>query len=192
MTPISSLDDHRSLTTVQEIRRLVGRAGQVIVLSHNKPLLCRLWEGSDHTIRAALQVTRDGTGSSMISWKVDQDCITEHDRRHALLREYMSNSTPNNREVARAIRPLLEAFLRVACPEHFPPGALLGQFRNLCSQRIGTPQQILNAQTTQELSDLTEYANDFHHDTNTAWETEVINDGQLAGFVRRALVFVRP
>ena len=27
--PISSLDDHRSLTTVQEVRRLAGRAGQV-------------------------------------------------------------------------------------------------------------------------------------------------------------------
>jgi wobble nucleotide-excising tRNase len=63
--PISSLDEHRALTTVQEIRRLADRAGQVIVLSHNKPFLCRLWEGADATVRAALEVIRDGMGSTL-------------------------------------------------------------------------------------------------------------------------------
>jgi wobble nucleotide-excising tRNase len=190
--PISSLDDHRSLTTVQEIRRLAERAGQVIVLSHNKPFLCRIWEGSDPTIRVALQVARDPAGSTIRSWNVDQDCVTEHDRRHAMLREYLASGTPNNREVAKAIRPFLEGFLRAACPEYFRPGTLLGPFLNLCGQRVGTPQQILDAQATQELDDLVEYANRFHHDTNAAWETEAINDGELAGFVRRALDFVKP
>lgn len=190
--PLSSLDDHRSLTTVQEIRRLTERAGQVVVLSHNKPFLCRIWEGTDQTMRAALQVVRHGAGSTLQLWNVDQDCITEHDRRHALLRNYLAGVVPNNREVVRAIRPLLEAFLRVACPEHFPPGTLLGPFRHLCSLRAGTPQQILDAQALQELGDLTEYANRFHHDTNPAWETETINNGELEGFVRRALSFAKP
>jgi wobble nucleotide-excising tRNase len=189
--PISSLDEHRSLTTVQEMRRLAERAGQVIVLSHTKTFLCRLWEDADLTARAALEVSREGAGSTLRVWDVSQDCITEHDRRHALLREYARTSTPNNREVARAIRPVLEAFLRVAYPEHFPPGMLLGPFRARCEQRVGTPQEILNAQDTQDLRDLIEYANRFHHDTNAAWETEVINDGELRGFVTRALSFAR-
>ena len=84
---------------------------------------------------------------------------------------------PNTREVAKAIRPVLEAFLRVAFPEHFPPGRLLGYFLDYCRQRVATPQEILNTQDTQELSNLLEYANRFHHDTNAAWETETINDG---------------
>jgi hypothetical protein len=86
---------------------------------------------------------------------------------------------------------VLEAFLRVACPEHFPAGTLLGSFRNLSTQRVGTPQQILDAGATQELRDLIEYSNRFHHDTNPAWETEAINDGELAGFVQRALEFAK-
>ena len=190
--PISSLDEHRSLTTVQEIRRLAERAGQVVVLSHNKPFLCGIWEGTDDTIRTALQVVRDGVGSSLHSWNVDDDCVTEYDRRHAMLREYLAGGRLNNREVAEAIRPLLEAFLRVACPECYPPGTLLGRFCNLCSRQVGTPQQILDAQAIQELRDLIEYANRFHHDTNPAWATEQINDGELQGFVRRALNFVKP
>jgi wobble nucleotide-excising tRNase len=189
--PISSLDDHRSLTTIQEIRRLGERAGQVVVLSHNKPFLCRIWEGTDRTICAALHVARDGPGSTIQSWDVDQDCVTEHDRRHAMLRDYLASGAPNNREVARGIRPVLEAFLRVACPEHFRPGTLLGPFRNECEQRVGTAQQILNAQAVQNLGDLIEYANKFHHDTNASWETEQINDGELQGFVRQALDFAK-
>jgi hypothetical protein len=106
-----------------------------------------------------------------------------------MLQEYLAASTPNNREIARAIRPHLEAFLRVARPEHFPPGTLLGPFRNLCEQRLGTPQEILDASDTQELRDLVEYANRFHHDTNPAWETEIINDAELVGFVTRVLTF---
>jgi hypothetical protein len=162
-----------------------------MILSHNKPFLCRIWEGTSVTMRAALQVARDGAGSTIRIWDVNQDCVTEHDRRHSLLRTYLVSGAPNKREVARVIRPMLEAFLRVALPEHFPPGTLLGHFLHNCEQRIGTLQEILTAQDTQELGDLIEYANKFHHDTNQAWETEAINDGELTGFVNRALKFAR-
>ena len=189
--PITSLDDHRSLTTVQEIRRLVQRTAQVIVLSHSKPFLCRLSEHPDRTLVTAIQVTREGAGSTLSSWDVSQDCITEHDRRHAILREYTVRSNGNDREVARAVRPLIEAFFRVACPEHFPPGTLLGPFRGMCEQRVGTPTQILDQHHTQELRELVEYANRFHHDTNAAWETETINDAELLNYVQRALTLTR-
>ncbi|HVY29665.1 MAG TPA: AAA family ATPase [Polyangiaceae bacterium] len=187
--PVSSLDEHRSLTTVQELRRLAQRVGQVIVLSHSKPFLCTIWNGADRIGRAALRVPRDGSGSTIADWNVDQDSVTEHDRRHALLREYHQNGGTNSREVAESIRPVLEAFLRVARPDHFPPGGMLGQFRDRCRRQLGTPQQILPQALVDELHDLTEYANRFHHDTNAAYATELINDGELTGYVQRTLVF---
>lgn len=195
--PVSSLDEHRSLTTVQEIRRLSTRVAQVIVLSHSKPFLCRIWEGAAPTSRTApdprvaLHVVRDGNGSTIASWNVDYDSITEHDRRNAALRDYMANGAGNHREIAQSLRPHVEAFFRVACPEHFPPGTLLGPFRGLCDLRINTAQQILNAADIQELRDIVEYANRFHHDTNAAWETEAVNAGELTGFVTRVLTFVK-
>jgi wobble nucleotide-excising tRNase len=189
--PISSLDDHRSLTTVQEVRRLAEQAGQVIVLSHDKRFLCRIWNGADSTMRSALEIVRDGDGSTVRPWDVAQDSITEHDRRHARLRKFVDSGTGDPREMARAIRPHLEAFLRVACPEHFPPGTLLGPFLGHCRQRVGRPNEILGQDATRELGELTEYANRFHHDTNPAWETEVINDAELRNCVQRALAFAR-
>lgn len=189
--PISSLDDHRSLTTVQEARRLVERAGQVIVLSHDKRFLCRIWNGADPTIRSALEIAREGNGSTVRPWDVAQDSITEHDRRHIRLREFVSSGTGDQRETAKAIRPHLEAFLRVACPEHFPPGTLLGPFLGLSRQRVGQADEILGQEAIRELGELVEYANRFHHGPNPASETEVISDAELRNFVERTLAFAR-
>jgi hypothetical protein len=107
------------------------------------------------------------------------------------LRQYLNGAAPNNRHVAQGIRPMIEAFFRVAYPEHFPPGRLLGTFRNHCEQRVGTLQEILDEDDTRELRALVEYANRFHHDTNPAWETERINDAELLDFVRRTLNFAK-
>ena len=74
--PITSLDDHRSLTTVQEVRRLADRVTQVIVLSHNKPFLCRLWEGIDPGQGTAIEVARDGVGSTI--WGVGRQPGLHH------------------------------------------------------------------------------------------------------------------
>lgn len=190
--PITSLDDHRALTTAHEVSRLAERARQVIVLSHDKRFLGRVWEHVDRTMRTALELVRDGGGSTLRVWDVAQDAITEHDRRYARLRAFAETGTGDQRGIARDIRPHLEAFLRVACPEHFPPGTLLGQFLGLCRQRVGQPNEILDRGAIRELNELTQYANRFHHDTNPAWETEVINDAELRHFVERTLTFTRP
>jgi hypothetical protein len=81
--------------------------------------------------------------------------------------------------------------MRVAYPEDFPPDSLLGPFLNKCAQRAGTANEILNAADIAELQDLLEYANKFHHDSNPAWQTEIINDQQLQHFCRRTLAFTR-
>lgn len=189
--PITSLDEHRSVATVAEILRLADRTSQIIVLAHTKPVLCQLWEGADRIARTALIVLRAGDGSIIQQWDVNQDLVTDHDHRHALLRGYIQAATPNNRPVAAALRPVLERYVRVAFPEHFPPGSLLGNFLNICDQRAGGPAPILRPADARELRELTNYANLFHHDTNEAWLAVVINDQQLLAFVRRTIAFTR-
>ncbi len=191
--PVSSLDEHRMLATTQELRRFSLRVGQMIVLSHSKPFLCRLWEGTDANTRSALKIERDGNGSTLVAWDVRLDAITKHDRRDALFIDYRTNGPRgNSREVARSIRPHMEAYLRIACPTTFPPGTLLGQFHARCEREYGQTSQILDRHKIDELFNLKEYSNRYHHDTNPAWETETVNDGELLGYVGRLLAFVRP
>jgi wobble nucleotide-excising tRNase len=190
--PMTSLDENRSLTTVQEMYRLTGKVAQVIVLSHSRPFLCAMWEKSDKIDRAAIKVIRDRDGSNLVAWDVKQDSITEHDKRHAKVVEYIgSNNAADGREVAGSLRPILESFMRVAYPEAFPPDSLLGPFLNKCFQRLGQQNQILSQADANELQDLLEYANKFHHDSNPAWQTEVINDQELRGFCERTLAFAK-
>ena len=189
--PMTSLDEHRRLTTVQEMQRLSGRVRQMIVLSHSKPFLCAVWEGADRTTRSAMRITRDGRGSTLVVWDVRQDTLTPHDRRHEMVREYIRSGSPDNeREIAASLRPVLEAFMRVAHPGAFPPGSVFGRrFFDKCAQHHGQPGEILSAATTAELRVLVDYANGFHHDTNPAWETAIINDQELLGFAIRTLAF---
>lgn len=189
--PINSLDEHRAFATVSEIRRLAAEVKQAIVLSHNRPLVCHLWETPGQIGRAAIEVARSGDGSTIRLWDVSTHGISEHDKRHAKLRTYLDSSAGNAREVAEALRPTIEAFLRVAYPEHFRPGTLLGPFRNVCLQHVGAPTEILSRADLDELGVLTEYANRFHHDTNPAWQTADINDAELLGFVRRTVSFTK-
>lgn len=188
--PMTSLDEHRSLTTVQEMQRLYGRVSQMIVLSHSKPFLCAIWEGADKLTRSAMRIARDGAGSTVTLWDVRQDCITEHDRRHEQVTAYLRVGNPaNERAVAAALRPILEAFMRVAYPADFPPGTLLGPFLGICQQRQDAGNPILSVADRSELRALLDYANRFHHDTNPAWETAAINDQELVGFATRTLRF---
>jgi len=189
--PMTSLDENRSLTTVQEMHRLTGKVAQVVVLSHSRPFLCAMWKKSDRLPRAAIKVIRDRDGSDLVAWNVQQDSITDHDKRHAKVVAYIaSNNAADEREVAESLRPILESFMRVGYPEDFPPDSLLGHFHNLCLQRIGQSNQILSAADAAELKDLIDYANRFHHD-NPTWQTEVINDQELHHFCQRTLAFTR-
>ena len=190
--PMTSLDEHRALTTIQEMRRLSNDVAQLIVLSHSKPFLCDLWQGTDTDLRSACRIARANPGSTLADWDVSQDCISEHDRRHAMVRAYIDNGVgADERAVAAALRPILEAFTRVAYPDAYPPGTLLGPFIGLCEQREGAADEILSRGDRIELRALLDYANLFHHDTNPAYQTVVINDQELVDFALRTLKFAK-
>jgi wobble nucleotide-excising tRNase len=194
--PLSSLDEHRSFATVREVQRLGGRVAQLILLSHDKAFLGRVWEGigRDASICRPLKIRRAGQASIIEDWDIGTDSVTEHDRNHSLLRDYVRNGPgADSRPVAVALRPLLEGFVRVAFPEHCPPRPrAFSEFIGLCQQRVNTGSEILNAQDLSELSELRDYGNLFHHETNAAWETVAINDAELHAYVARALKFASP
>ena len=188
--PMTSLDDHRSLTTIQQIKGLVNTVEQVIVLSHSKPFLCNLWSSAQALPISATKISRSGSSSTLSEWDVNQDCITEHDRNYSKVNEFIENGHgTDERSVAIALRPILESYIRVTCPNVFPPGSLLGPFIGICEQRENTPEQILSSASRTELRALLDYANQFHHDTNPAWQTANINEQELLDHAKRVIAF---
>lgn len=188
--PMTSLDEHRSLTTVQEVRGLARRVQQVIVLSHSKAFLCAIWQYADRQACTTLIVVDSPPGSTISVWTIADDSVTEYDRQHQRLRDYQPGNAARSRLVAQDLRHVLEGFLRRCCPAHFRPGDVLGDLRRrVREQPAGTPT-ILSAPAVAELDAICEYANRFHHNTNPAWETETVNETELRGWVTRVLSFV--
>lgn len=190
--PMTSLDEHRTLHTLQEMDRLARDATSMIVLSHSKPFLLGVWDKCQQLPKAAMEVRRAAVGSTLAAWDVNAAMITEHDRRYADVVAYLNQADPAmERRVAEALRPMLEAFARVAYPADFPPGTLLGPFHAACVQRHGGPREVMGAASAQELRAILDFANRYHHDTNAAYATELINDAELSDFACRTLAFIR-
>lgn len=191
--PISSMDEGRTLATAQAIRQLAKRSAQVIVFSHDKAFLCRMWTGRGDLDVASIQIVRRGEGSTLEKWDVAEESLYDHDRRDSLFNSFLCNGQGNEREIAREIRNHLEGYLRVACPGAFPPNTALGsRFIDKCRKRLGTHEEILSPEKLNELCDLLEYANSFHHDSNSAWESQDVNSDELRAYVHRTLAFAKP
>jgi wobble nucleotide-excising tRNase len=186
--PMTSLDEHRSLTTVQEVRCLAQRVQQVIVLSHSKSFLCAIWQYANRQDCTPLIVVETPPGSTISPWTIADDSVTEYDRQHQRLREYQPGNALRSRLVAQDLRHVIEGFLRRCCPAHLLPGEVLGDLRRkIRGQPAGT---IMSPGAVTELDAICEYANRFHHNTNPAWETEAVNETELRGWVNRVLTFV--
>jgi wobble nucleotide-excising tRNase len=190
--PMTSLDDHRTLATIQEINQLATRVSQLTVMSHSKPFLLHLWNEAQRTNKVAIKIVRQPIGSTFDRWNVTADSITEHDRRYELVHAYINQGSQasDERAVAAALRPMLEGYIRVAYPTEFPAGSLLGPFLHKCQQRLGRQNQILTQQDITELQHLLDYGNRFHHDTNPAYLTQHINDQELLSFCQRTIAFI--
>ena len=192
--PVSSLDDHRTASTIQCIGDLKDEAEQVIVLSHNKPFLCDVWNRYGYAHCTTLEIVRGSSGSTIRGWDASSDALTQHDQRHDLLQSYLQNpaGTHPPRDVAQSIRPHLEYFFRVVCPGHCPPGTRIGQFMDRCRQSVNGSDAILDTNVFNELESIVAFSNQFHHDTNREYTTATINDQQLYGFVQRTLRLTGP
>lgn len=148
---------------------------------------------TNKTACTPLKLVRSATGSAFDAWDVRADCITDHDKRHELLAAYI-NAKPNIdiRTVAQELRPILEAFARVAYPAQLGPASPLGKnFLDACAAAIAAGQPIMSANDLAELRLLLDFAHRYHHETNPAWQTETINDQELLDFTKRMIAFTR-
>jgi wobble nucleotide-excising tRNase len=193
--PMTSLDEHRNQSTQEIIHEIAQRVKQVIVLSHSKPFLLGLWAKADKRSSTTLRINRLdieklGNASEIIPWDIQNDRKSDHDKHHELIREYLQRADPTKQyAVASALRPTLEGFLRVAYPEHFSHGTVIGKFLKKCNKQLSEGNPILSENDIIELCSLLNYANKFHHDQGSNFQSVATNDQELTDFAKRTLIF---
>lgn len=195
--PVSSLDRNRRHQSIQLIASLAGDCRQLLVLSHDAYFVRELRERlADRkpapivpTIIAIKRV--QNSYSAFAPCDIDDVCSSDYYRHHRLVADYVDGkSTTNSRDVAKAIRPLLEGYYHRRFPGKIPGKLMFGQVVALAAQaHPGDPLAYLQP-ILKEMGEVNAYAGQFHHDTNPGYETVPVVDGELLRFAERALKLI--
>lgn len=189
--PITSLDMHRKNCTKDEIIKVIKKAKQVIILSHDLDFLRILWDSYPSTEIQTLHVQRKGKDNSTLSqWDIAEATRGDYYSDYFTLLNYLEKNEGDSRLVVRAIRPLLEGYYRVRFPREFPANKWLGDFIEIIrkaesTEAISTLQKVLS-----EIVDINNYSKKYHHKENPNADKEAINDGELTGYIERTIKLI--
>jgi wobble nucleotide-excising tRNase len=186
--PFTSQDLSRRTWTQQRIARIATNAKQVIVLSHEPHFLRLIYDTAPAAGVKTLQFCRIGQEDTTLTpWDILDATRGEYIRDHSVLTAFANDGEGDLRAVARTIRPVLEGFFRFKFPGQFAEGEWLGDFiTKIRNAPAGNPLQAGQA-LLEELEDINDYSKKYHHKQNPGADSEPVNNGELTGFVRRAL-----
>ena len=183
--PFTSLGRHRRSQTIREISRLVDDALQVVVLSHDAVFARDVAHAASHANgNRFYELRRSGERSEI--QEVDLDLLTQDDyfKSAETMTHFLTDGTGDRLGVARAIRPFLEANLRMRAVGHFHPSKWLGDYvKAIRNAQAGAPLDAWKP-LLGDLTDINDFSKGFHHSNAVA-----PSDGELRTYCRKVLAF---
>ncbi len=79
-------------------------------MSHDKRFMLRLVAAAEKIETSVLEMVRSSNGSAIRTWDTNEESITDHDRYHRTLRQYDTDGVGSKRDVAAAVRLVVEGF----------------------------------------------------------------------------------
>jgi len=190
--PFTSQDSARRTCTQQRICRLAEKAKQVIVLSHEASFHRLVYDAvSPSSTVKTLQLARAGPEETLlVEWDVVEATRTSYQKDYLSLQSYLNLGQGEPRYVARAIRPLLEGYLRTLFPAAFLDSEWLGDFIAKIRDAADSDRLSNMKPALAELEDLNDYSKRYHHNTNPGADHETVDEGELQTYVQRTFDFV--
>lgn len=194
--PMCSLDLNRKQHTRTVLKEICGKAEQLIVLAHDVYFVRDLRDElmpKDNSYSVAvfgLRYAAQGY-TNFDGIDVDKECQSPYFYHHGLLVDFVSNGKGDQRQVAKAIRPLLEGYLHRRFPGLIPNNLMFGQVVAFINS-TDAPSPVRHAQClVTELNEINSYSGQFHHDTNPGnADTVQITPTELHTFAVRALAVI--
>lgn len=190
--PMCSLDLNRKQQTRTVLKRLHDSCEQIIILAHDIHFLRHLRndvlrDTQPNDVKCLKLKSVVNRYSNFDEIDLDSESESAYFKSHRMLNEYRAGTAPSSMEIARSIRPMLEGYLHRRFPGLIRSGLLFGQIIDLIDNAV-SPSPLIHAQNiTFELNEINRYAGQFHHDTNPAADQVAVVDGELLGFVDRAI-----
>jgi wobble nucleotide-excising tRNase len=193
--PMSSMDLSRRHQSIRQACLLARRCAQLILLSHDPHFIRKfgneLVKPTGSTPPATAKINRGlGQYSEFGLLDIDQECASEYIRNHLLVQDFVKGThRGNSRDVAKAIRPMLEGYLHRRFPGLIDTGKVFGEVIRSVGRDRASPLCHL-VPLVPEYNDVNSYAGDFHHDTNPSAESTEVVDAELRTYAARALELI--
>ncbi len=185
--PFQSQDAYRKTATAFQIKRCGESCSQVIVLSHDPHFLKLVWDELPSNRRKSLRLHPVGLSTNMAPWDINETLKQEHQARIEAIQRYTSQNVGDARDVAQKLRPALEAYCKIACPDEFGEGIMMG---DICKAiRLAGVSHPLHS-VLSKLEELNSFAKKYHHSSPNA-ATEPLSEVELLGYCRKLLTLMR-
>lgn len=191
--PMCSFDSHRKQQTINELKTVYDNCKQLIILAHDAFFIKNLRDefikkiNNPNLISFIKVIHSSGQFSDLAQLDLDIECESAYYKNHRLVSGYVNGEQHNERDVAIAIRPLLEGYLHRRFPSHISSGKLFGEIvQAILTSQPNSPLHHARV-ITNELNEINSYAGKFHHDTNANAANEPVYSGELMSYCIRAL-----
>lgn len=190
--PICSLDLNRREYTRQQILRIARAAKQVILLSHDPFFLKSVSADYPSNSTRLFKIHAFNAQHSTIElWDIYSDTQNRYLKEFKILCDYLDGTYRDEVAVAKCIRPLLEANLRMRFPDRFLESEWLGDFiakvRNCSEVTEYDPLSTIH-EKLENLCAVNDYSKRYHHSEN---EIQPITSSELRVYVELTLTLIR-
>jgi wobble nucleotide-excising tRNase len=195
--PVASFDRNRRHQSIRLIADLAGDCQQLLVLSHDPYFVREFKQQLTHRSQLVgtphvLTIKPAACGYSVFAQcDIDEVCSSEYYRHHRLVSDYVDGkSTASSRDVAKALRPLLEGYYHRRFPGRIARNQMFGRMIDtFADPQTPVPLSFLRP-FTKEMYEINDYARQFHHDSGGDPENVPVVDAELRGMAKRALTLV--
>ncbi len=187
--PFTSLDHFRREFTANEIRKLCGRALQVIVLSHEKSFLRLLWDKIDHDKIASVALQAGAPGVTAIApFNIETATQPRHVTERTQIEEFAEGEQHEPKYIRTRLRTVCEDFYRKGDPGLFRQAASLEEIIRVLE---GAPTDHVYKGALDDLKAVNEYSRGDHHAAIPGNPSEEVSVEELKHFCRIVLELTR-
>lgn len=205
--PMSSLDSHRRNKTIFELSDITSRGAQVFVFSHDAAFLTevRKYSGNSSISKCfelsvsindldEYDVNSDKVFKSKIIHKSDFDAYVKHsyELEYRKLYDFVKSPSEDSKvAIARLIRPILEAYMRMHLPNHFTEGHWLGEMINLIRNETDPKSPLYDSSNClSKIEQINDYSKSYHHADGFDTKVKELNVQELHGIAKNTLLFI--
>lgn len=205
--PMSSLDEHRRKATIQEIQYLVEREFQAFVLSHDPFFLSDISKLSAISKWAKCYEVEtklidfdplDPNSNKVCNSKLIVRQNFDSYVLHSYYQEYYklwdfvhAGKEEQKTEIARSLRPILEAYLRFLFPKTFTEDLWLGNMITMIREEKNVKSPLFDKnQRLAEIQSINEFSKIYHHADGFNTCIQGIDFSTLHGYAKDTLRFI--